>query len=234
MCLRLCIVKAIQLASALLRDYQQPNLDAARQLSEQLQLQNLTFERADAFDRNSLAAITPRPTIAIASGIYELFPDNEPVLRSLLGIADAMDPGGFLIYTCQPWHPQVEFIARALTNREGKPWIMRRRPQAEMDALVKAAGFEKIDQDIRPLGNLHRLDRKTSCAMKPIAKATLAFGHSQHTVSRCVSSMQLDHEPASWGPLFLFWLGATSPFRARSDHSLHVDRSVFRDRTISR
>ena len=49
------------------------------------------------------------------------------MLRSLRGIADAMEEGGQLIYTCQPWHPQVEFIARVLTNREGKPWIMRRR-----------------------------------------------------------------------------------------------------------
>jgi hypothetical protein len=49
------------------------------------------------------------------------------VLRSLRGIADVMDDGGYLIYTNQPWHPQVEFIARVLTNREGQPWIMRRR-----------------------------------------------------------------------------------------------------------
>ena len=30
----------------------------------------------DAFDRASLAAIAPRPTIGIVSGLYELFPDN--------------------------------------------------------------------------------------------------------------------------------------------------------------
>ena len=80
--------------------------------------------------------ITPRPTIVIVSGLYELFPENEPLRRSLAGIADALEPGGLLIYTNQPWHPQVEFIARVLINREGKPWIMRRRTQAEMDELV--------------------------------------------------------------------------------------------------
>ena len=138
--------------SATLRDYQQANLDAARQLAGKLQLANITITRGDAFDRPSLSAVTPRPTIAIASGIYELFPDNAPVLRSLRGIADAMDSGGLLIYTCQPWHPQMEFIARTLTNREGRPWIMRRRAQAEMDALVRAAGFEKLEQEIDPWG----------------------------------------------------------------------------------
>jgi alpha-beta hydrolase superfamily lysophospholipase/SAM-dependent methyltransferase len=139
-------------ATAMLLDYKQPNLDAAKHLSDQLQLRNVTFAQGDAFDRAALAAVTPRPTIAIVSGLYELFPENEPVLRSLQGVADAMDEGGFLIYTCQPWHPQMEFIARVLTNREGNPWIMRRRTQAEMDALVIAAGFEKLDQDIDPWG----------------------------------------------------------------------------------
>jgi hypothetical protein len=60
--------------------------------------------------------------------------------------------GGRLIYTNQPWHPQVEFIARVLTNREGQPWIMRRRTQAEMDELVRVAGFEKLSQEIDEWG----------------------------------------------------------------------------------
>lgn len=138
--------------SAVLRDYQQANLDAAAQLARQLGVTQATICQGDAFDRDSLAAVTPRPTIAIVSGLYELFPDNDRVLRSLRGLADAVEAGGHLIYTCQPWHPQVEFIARVLTNREGQPWIMRRRTQAEMDALVRFAGFEKIAQDIDPWG----------------------------------------------------------------------------------
>jgi hypothetical protein len=110
------------------------------------------MQLGNAFDRASLAAIKPRPTIAIVSGLYELFPQNEPVLRSLRGLADAMEEGGHLLYTNQPWHPQVEFIARTLRNREGKPWIMRRRTQAEMDELVAAAGFEKVSQEIDQWG----------------------------------------------------------------------------------
>lgn len=135
-------------ASAMLRDYRQENLDAAAQLAAQSGVSDVTTSVGDAFDRDSLAALTPRPTIAIVSGLYELFPDNAPIRRSLDGIAAAIEEGGHLIYTCQPWHPAVEFIARVLTNREGKPWIMRRRTQAEMDALVHAAGFEKISQQI--------------------------------------------------------------------------------------
>lgn len=138
--------------SAVLCDCKQENLDAAARLRDQLGLTDVTVMPGDAFDRAALSAITPRPTIAIVSGLYELFPDNEPVLRSLHGLADAVKPGGHLLYTNQPWHPQVEFIARVLTNREGQPWIMRRRTQAEMDELVRSAGFEKVSQEIDPWG----------------------------------------------------------------------------------
>ncbi len=139
-------------ATAVLRDYRQENLDAAAALAQSLKLAGVTTTLGDAFDRASLAATSPRPTIAIVSGLYELFPENARVRDSLAGLADALEPGGHLIYTNQPWHPQVEFIARVLVNREGQPWIMRRRTQAEMDELVEAAGFEKIHQEIDEWG----------------------------------------------------------------------------------
>src|SRR5436190_1356307 len=134
--------------TALLRDYKPENVEAARKLAAEFGLTNVTVELGNAFDRGSLAAIRPRPTIAIVSGLFELFPENAGVLESLRGLTEALEPGGSLIYTNQPWHPQVEFIARVLRNREGKPWIMRRRTTAEMDELVRVAGFDKTEMDI--------------------------------------------------------------------------------------
>jgi hypothetical protein len=118
-------------------------VEAAKKLTRDLSLPGVTVARGDAFDRESLAGLRPRPGIVIVSGLYELFADNERVRRSLLGIAEALDEDGYLIYTNQPWHPQLEMIARVLDNREGQPWVMRCRAQAEMDALVRSAGFEK-------------------------------------------------------------------------------------------
>ena len=106
----------------------------------------IRHERGDAFDEASLASVSPQPSIVVVSGLYELFPDNELLRRSLRGIYAALPPGGWLVYTGQPWHPQVEMIARTLTNRDGKPWIMRRRPQGEMDELVREPGFSKHRQ----------------------------------------------------------------------------------------
>ena len=134
--------------SILLRDYSDLNLEAGRRLIAEKGLADVArFERGDAFDRESIGAIRPRPTVGIVSGLYELFPENAPVRASLAGLADAMEEGGYLIYTGQPWHPQLEMIARTLpSHRDHQPWVMRRRTQSEMDELVGAAGFRKLEQ----------------------------------------------------------------------------------------
>jgi len=135
--------------SALLRDYSDINIKAGTELAEKMSLPNVTYKQGDAFSRDSLAEVDTKPNVAVVSGLYELFPDNAMVRESLAGVAEAMDDDGVLIYTGQPWHPQLEFIARVLTShRGGDAWVMRRRTQQEMDQLVREAGFEKISQEI--------------------------------------------------------------------------------------
>jgi alpha-beta hydrolase superfamily lysophospholipase len=145
---------AVKPDGILLRDYSPLNVEAGRRLIEERALTALAiFQSGDAFDADSLAAVEPKPTLGIVSGLYELFSDNELVRRSLSGLGRAIPAGGYLIYTCQPWHPQLELIARALTShRQGQAWVMRRRTQAEMDQLVAEAGFEKVEQRIDEWG----------------------------------------------------------------------------------
>ena len=132
-----------------MRDRSETGLSAGRALAREMGLEERAiYETGDAFDEAALGTLTPRPTVAVVSGLYELFPGNAPVLASLRGLHAALEQDGWLVYTNQPWHPQVEMIARVLTNRDGAPWIMRRRTQAEMDALVRAAGFEKVNMEI--------------------------------------------------------------------------------------
>ena len=141
-------------ASGVLRDFSPINVEAGQRLIAERGLQErFAFEQGDAFNPASLAALPHDATVGIVSGLYELFPENGPVRASLAGLAAAVTPGGYLIYTGQPWHPQLEFIARVLSShRDGKPWVMRRRSQQEMDQLVAAAGFEKIAQETDPWG----------------------------------------------------------------------------------
>ncbi len=137
-------------AAILLRDYSDLNVQAGRALLAARGLADIArFEPGDAFDGEDLAGLADSlaPNLALVSGLYELFSDNDRVARSLAGLARALAPGGYLIYTGQPWHPQMEMIARTLTShRDRQPWVMRRRSQAEMDLLVAEADFEKLDQ----------------------------------------------------------------------------------------
>ncbi|MCW5211815.1 bifunctional alpha/beta hydrolase/class I SAM-dependent methyltransferase [Desulfobulbus sp. TB] len=136
----------------LLRDYKMVNIEEGRKTAAQMGLTSVVYEQGDAFNRKALAGLSPSPTLAVVSGLFELIPENEPLLNSLHGLADAMEKDAFLVYTNQPWHPQLEFIARVLTNREGEPWIMRQRTQEEMDDLIIEAGFEKIEMLIDQWG----------------------------------------------------------------------------------
>ena len=126
---------------ATLRDWDETGLAEGRRLAQSMGLTAVRYQRGDAFDPEDLRRVSPRPHVAVVSGLYELFPDNEPIQRSLQGLARLLVPGGHLIYTNQPYHPQLELIARCLPNREGKPWVMRLRSQEEMDRLVREAGF---------------------------------------------------------------------------------------------
>lgn len=138
----------------LLRDFSDINVRDGNTLIQQKGLGDIArFVKGDAFDRDDLAALDPKPTLAVVSGLYELFGSNQMVGDSLSGLAAAVEEGGYLVYTGQPWHPQLELIARALTShRGGQAWVMRRRSQAEMDQLVEAAGFRKVAQRIDQWG----------------------------------------------------------------------------------
>jgi len=140
--------------AVLLRDYSRINVEAGQRLIADRGLGDIArFEQGDAFDGEALEKVEPRPSLGVVSGLYELFADNAMVRRSLAGLAAAIPAGGYLVYTNQPWHPQLELIARALTShREGQAWVMRRRTQAEMDQLVAAAGFRKLEQRIDEWG----------------------------------------------------------------------------------
>jgi hypothetical protein len=76
------------------------------------------------------------PNITIVSGILELFGDNEMASRAIQGIASISEKNAYLVYTGQPWHPQLQMIAYVLNNHQNKDWIMRRRSQKELDRIM--------------------------------------------------------------------------------------------------
>lgn len=125
-------------------DLAEANVTRGCELAARLGVTTAHFSRGNAFDADALAGFTPPPSIGIVSGLYEVFPRNNVVYDSLLGLARAIPTGGLLLYTNQPWHPHLRFISNVLPNRFGRPWRMRCRSQMEMDHLVALAGFEKL------------------------------------------------------------------------------------------
>ncbi|MBK8455054.1 MAG: bifunctional alpha/beta hydrolase/class I SAM-dependent methyltransferase [Thiofilum sp.] len=139
----------VELAQALpdihvqVRDYQEQNLSEGKTLAQTLKLTNIHYLQANAFDPASYQNQAFRPNIVIISGVFELFSDNSLVQKAIKGIAQWLQPNGYIIYTGQPWHPQLEQIAHVLGNHQKQRWIMRRRSQYELDSLFNEYGFHK-------------------------------------------------------------------------------------------
>lgn len=125
--------------SPVLRDYRAVNVARAAANTEARGV-IATIEQADAFDEAALASLG-RPDIVIVSGLHEIIARDDLVIAHLRRIAELLAPGGRLVLTVQPHHPQLEFIARVLTSHTGLPWAMRLRPLALTRRWLEEAGF---------------------------------------------------------------------------------------------
>jgi len=127
----------------LVRDYQEQNVEQGRALAQERELSNIRYEQANAFDKTNYDRSAYEPNIVVVSGVFELFEQNALIQNAIEGIVSMIAEDGYLVYTGQPWHPQLEQIAHVLGNHQQTQWIMRRRSQYELDCLFGAYGFEK-------------------------------------------------------------------------------------------
>jgi SAM-dependent methyltransferase len=127
---------------AILRDYREENVRKAKENAAKEAI-GAVIEPGDAFsdaDLGGLASPAPQDLV-IVSGLHEIIDDDALVRRHFTQVARLLAPGGRLIVTVQPDHPQVEFIARVLTSHSGRPWAMRLRSAGLISAWAKEAGF---------------------------------------------------------------------------------------------
>ncbi len=127
--------------SALLRDYRRENIDSVAALAGELGV-DARFEQADAFSNDDLARAAPRPNLIVVSGLHEIIADNALVKQHFAQLAAIAERPATLVFTIQPWHPQIEFIARVLKSHTGAPWVMRLRPWEKTRSWAEAAGFK--------------------------------------------------------------------------------------------
>lgn len=134
------------------RDYQTQNVEEGKALANKFNLTNIEYRQMDAFDPESYENQTFKPNIVVVSGVFELFSDNALIGKAIKGITGLIEAEGFLVYTGQPWHPQLEQIAKVLGNHRQQNWIMRRRSQYELDTLFANHGFTKLGMEIDEWG----------------------------------------------------------------------------------
>ncbi|ERT34739.1 MULTISPECIES: bifunctional alpha/beta hydrolase/class I SAM-dependent methyltransferase [Fusobacterium] len=126
----------------LINEFKKSNIEVGEKVIKKNNWEDISFINYDCFDKETYKKINYTPNIVIISGVFELFENNKMLENTISGIAEILNKNGAVIYTGQPWHPQLKQIALVLNSHKGngKSWLMRRRSEKELDSL-----FEKYD-----------------------------------------------------------------------------------------
>jgi len=137
----------------LCRDLSLDGLTQGEQQAEAAGLPHIHYEQGDAFNPASTqVGLGGAPNIIVVSGLYELLLDDELIQKSLVTLHNILAPGGAIYFTTQTRHPQLEFIANVLPNRDGQPWIMKCRPAELLESWAKKAGFNQVESRLEKVG----------------------------------------------------------------------------------
>jgi len=137
----------------LCRDLALAGVEQGRAQAQASGLTAITYEQGDAFDpAPTEAGLGGAPNVIVVSGLYELLLEDETIQKSLARLYEMLAPGGAIYFTTQTHHPQLEFIANVLPNRDGLPWVMKCRPVTQLEAWARQAGFQQIESRLEKVG----------------------------------------------------------------------------------
>ena len=129
----------------LINEFKKSNIEVGEEVIKKNNWENISFVNYDCFDRETYKKINYTPNIVIISGVFELFEDNNMLENTISGVAEILEKNAAVIYTGQPWHPQLKQIALVLNSHKGndKSWLMRRRSEKELDSLFEKYNLKK-------------------------------------------------------------------------------------------
>ncbi|MEZ7732820.1 alpha/beta fold hydrolase [Fusobacterium periodonticum] len=129
----------------LINEFKKSNIEVGEEVIKKNNWQDISFINYDCFDKETYKKINYSPNIVIISGVFELFEDNKMLENTISGITEILDKDAAVIYTGQPWHPQLKQIALVLNSHKGsgKSWLMRRRSEKELDSLFEKYNLKK-------------------------------------------------------------------------------------------
>ncbi|KFF05099.1 alpha/beta fold hydrolase [Flavobacterium reichenbachii] len=139
-------------AEIVINDFKKSNIEEGEKVIAEKGFQKIRFTNYNCFDSETYKKLDFTPNITIISGIFELFEDNKLVSNAIVGVTSISEPDSAVIYTGQPWHPQLKMIAYVLNSHQEKDWVMRRRSQKELDAVFKFNNVNKENMLIDDFG----------------------------------------------------------------------------------
>jgi hypothetical protein len=129
-------------ATAVLWDIDPGALEQASGAARALGVEDrVSTSRSSAFDRAALAGLRPRPDVVCELGLYGIYHDDGLIERHFADLADTVAPAQ-IVCNVQVANPEIEYIARVWRNAEGARCVWRLRPQEQIEAYARAAGWE--------------------------------------------------------------------------------------------
>ena len=127
--------------TACCKDIDERWLQEGRDKAQIKNLKNVRFEKGDAFDRNSLASINPKPNIIVSSGFYDWITDDDKVKESIDMVYQTLSDGGYMIVTNQTAHPDLEYVQEVFRDFNNNPLRMSMRSKETVQQWLDKAGF---------------------------------------------------------------------------------------------
>ncbi len=126
--------------------------------------------RSSAFDRAALASLRPRPDVVCELGLYGIYHDDAMIERHFADLAGTVAPAQ-IVCNVQVANPEIEYIARVWRNAAGTRCVWRLRPQEQIEAYARAAGYApaSVTADRHRIYRVMRFARSSSSASQASA-----------------------------------------------------------------
>jgi Putative methyltransferase len=148
-------------ARALVCDIDPVALDQVVAAAKRLGVENrVRAVRADAFDREALRSLQPKPDVVIELGLYGIYHDDALIERHFRDLADLVAPAQ-IVLNVQTENPEIEYIARVWRDHRGERCLWRLRSAEQLLGWAAAAGYRPgtVAADSQRIYRVARLER---------------------------------------------------------------------------